>query len=177
MENPQAEIERLTAEIERLTAEKRRLDLEQQGKKWRGIKTRSHTEHGAMGNPHPVQSEEFVRNRSQLGIYWGELDSKVFGVKVPSDVREFLDKMDKKERAAAMRSLIVIWAREILETKESLATEHGATPDNLEALAIGDRFVVGDGSVWEVWEDGESDRLYRLLLLGNKGEETEGEEE
>ncbi|MBP0021302.1 MAG: hypothetical protein J7647_27580 [Cyanobacteria bacterium SBLK] len=156
-------------------------------KAWRGIKKESHKPHGKLSNPNPVQTPEFKEKRFKplAKLDLGEIGGKGFNTRYPIDVEQVLLELEQGDRIDQIRKAVTSHFRITLKNLEEIEAEHGTTPDNIEALTIGDRFVVGDGSVWEVWEDGEGDtssghaseRLYRLLLLGNKGEETEGGKE
>ncbi|MBP0016194.1 MAG: hypothetical protein J7647_01400 [Cyanobacteria bacterium SBLK] len=137
-----------------------------------------------MPNPNPRQTPALkAKQYKSLTKDFGKLGTKSISFKFPIDVEKTLLELDSIERTGGVREAVVLRFRVITKTANTIATEHGAMPDNIESLAVGDRFVVGDGSVWEVWEekDGDtssghaSERLYRLLLLGNRSEETEGE--
>ena len=129
------------------------------------------------GNPSPVQNDALKQKQFKpKAPTWGTLGKHNFLIRLPTDIEGTLKELPQADRIGGMREALVLRYRAITKTASDIATEHGAIPDNLGTLAIGDRFVAGDGSVWEVWEDGEENRLYRLLLLGNKGEETTEEE-
>jgi hypothetical protein len=98
-------VERILAAREKVSADK--------NKKRRSLKG-----HGKMGNPTPIQTEEFKEHiRKPLGKLPGDipLGSKVWGLKLPQDVEDYLNEWDsqnKAERISWMRSLIVNEVRE-----------------------------------------------------------------
>ena len=95
--------------------------MEQKTKANRGVKTHSHKAHGKLGNPSPIQTEEYrSKLPKQIGTFPGTLPlgRKSFAFKLPVDCEAFLSQWDERDKAGRMtwtRSLLVTAIREKME--------------------------------------------------------------
>jgi hypothetical protein len=75
----------------------------------RGKKINSHKEHGKLGNPNPIQTQEFL-NYQQKPV-GGEFDEpfskKTWGFKLPESFSEKLEAMEREDRIVLIRNAVM----------------------------------------------------------------------